>query len=211
MNPSAINHRAWWSFFLACLFLLALQIRHNVASLDHEVRREGLSSQAVSACRSVLIDMVDAETGIRGYLVIDRDDYLQPYHEAIGRARGDVSRLVATIGWDGVEGPMARRVVELSADVFAVFRAVIEESESKGIDAGRALFAARPTKPAMDQLRDQLGRIQAEEDSRLARNLASLDAQMRVTFWAIDGFMAVLVVLLVAMATGMLAPTTARP
>ena len=56
------------------------------------------SNQVMATIKDLGISLRDAETGQRGFLLTGRDDYLAPYHDALGQVallQGDLQRLTA--------------------------------------------------------------------------------------------------------------------
>lgn len=199
------NHRLPWSLGLLALLAVFLMVRWSVLDLDQHVRREGLSSQVYISARSVLIDHLDVETGMRGYLIGKRDEYLRPYHEGLGRLGADLDRLRAQVGDDPVESAHVDAMSRLSEGVLAEFVALFDASKEGGTTAARERFVAHSTKPAMDEIRSHLGAIQAEEQARVDRHARSLGRQMVNTLWLLDAASLLVGVILVSLASGIFA------
>lgn len=206
-----IRHRVYWGLFLASMLAMGWQIRWHVMGLDAEVRREGLSNVAVVACRNVLVDHLDIETGLRGYLITGRREFLRPYHQGLGRADRDMATLETAVTALPDEAPHFEVVSTMSRDMLAEFSNQVTAADEEGLYAGQERFRQFPTKPAMDRLRSSLLAIQVEEDRRLAANMASLVRSMARTIFLINGFLIVLTVLLAAMATGFVSPPLSGP
>jgi len=69
-----------------------------------------LAVQRQDAANQLLVDLIDAETGNRGYTLTPRGDYLTPYTEARRRYPGDLVRLMALVQG---EPTLERQVSEL--------------------------------------------------------------------------------------------------
>jgi CHASE3 domain sensor protein len=203
-HRQARNHRIFWVSFIVSLGVMGLMVHHNVWSLYREIRREGLSSAAVVACRDTLVDVLDVETGLRGYLIRGRKEYLRPYHEGLGRLGRDLAALKSLAGRDPAEGPHVAEVSRLVAEVLAEFAAQLEADEDEGTEAARKRFADFPTKPAVDMIRTHLLAVEVDEARRLVVNTEALDRTTTTTLWTIDLFIFVVFVVLAAMMTGFL-------
>jgi methyl-accepting chemotaxis protein len=199
-------NRAYWALFLATFMGLALLIRWHVWNLDREVSREGLANTAIICCRSVLVDHVDVETGLRGYLITGRREYLRPYHEGLGRLDRDMADLRVAVTALPNEVMYFESVAAHSRDVLTEFSNQVAISDSDSIESGRARFQGFPTKPGMDKIRLFLLAIQSEEDRRLAANMATLERSLATTLFLIDAFAVISGLLLVAMAFGLVKP-----
>ena len=62
------------------------QLRTALGWVDH-------TDRVVAEARLTFRSIVDEETGLRGYLLTRRDDFLQPYNEAIPRLEEQFAKL----------------------------------------------------------------------------------------------------------------------
>jgi CHASE3 domain sensor protein len=209
LDIKPVQHRLYWSTFFVVMALLAIFVRHHVIQLNHEVRREGLSSQVYIVTRSVLLDVVNIETGLRGYLIVGNPEYLRPYHEGIGRLEVDLSRLSGLTTGDRAETPHVEATSEAILHLLSEFSSQVEAVEERSVEVARERFVANPTKPTVDLVRDHLLAIQVEEVRKIDEATATLNGQMIATLWMLNLFVGVSVVLLIAMIIGIVAsPTT---
>lgn len=206
----AIRHRLYWATFLAIGTAIGVMVRHHVQGLDAQVHREGLSNAAVVSSRDVLLDLVDVETGLRGYLIGGKRDKLQPYHEGLGRVGRHMAQLRAAVGHSAAERANFDGIAEISRGVLVEFANQVAMVESDGPEAGRDRFVAFPTKPGMDRVRSLLFDIQAMEDRKLAASMAALDRQVATTMFLIDLFTVASGFMVVAMISGFISPPAGR-
>ena len=81
--------------------------------------------RAVEATQSVLQDIVDAETGQRGFLLTSDEGYLEPYHAALNRLAADrvllrtlaASDPVQTHDLDSLSTAIDAKVAELASTI----------------------------------------------------------------------------------------------
>lgn len=205
------SHRLPWSLGLLSLMAIFVMARWHVVDLDRYVRREGLSSQIYVASRSALIDLLDVETGVRGYLIATGDEFLRPYHEGLGRLTDDILRLRSRVGLDPLEAPHVGEAERLTARLLREFAAQVAMSRAEGIEAARRRFLANPTKPTMDDIRMHLAAVQAEEQSRLDHSRETLDRHLATTIWLLNSATIVTGIVLVSLASGFLRPPVPAP
>lgn len=203
-------NRNFWSLFLATWMFLSLFIRWHVIGLDRQVAHEGLSNAAIVACRDVLLDHVDIETGLRGFLIVGNRDFLRPYHEGLGRLDRDTARLRVAVAGIAGERPYFDSMLSHSEAILTEFNNQVATSDANGVDSGRQRFLQFPTKPGMDKIRQMLLEIQSEEDRRLTANMASLERSLATTIFLINAFAIVSGFLMVAMLFGFISPPEAR-
>jgi serine phosphatase RsbU (regulator of sigma subunit)/CHASE3 domain sensor protein len=134
-----------------------------------------------AAANQILVDVLNAETGNRGYILTGRGDYLQPYLDARERYDADIARLRAEV--DGVPAlEAATERVHQTADLW--FAEVIELISLRRSDAedaiarvnegvGEARF--RAFRAAQDDLLAEVARVREE-------SLASADT---TRFWTL--------------------------
>src|ERR1051326_1157073 len=91
---------------LAALVGLSYQQWRNYQAANAATLR---SQQALESVDSLLADLLDAETGQRGYLLTGEDRYLEPYNKAIAAAPAELIKLKELLAnQDGDGGKIAR-------------------------------------------------------------------------------------------------------
>ena len=119
-----------------------------------------------SGIRRVLAEMVNAETGIRGYLLSRRQPFLQPYEKTLQELpamRADLHRLVQ--GYPGETARLIRVESLISRALDDMQRSRTETAQ--GNQQG-ALAALEADKYTMDALRGELSAMLADADHLLA-------------------------------------------
>lgn len=111
---------------------------------------------------AVMTDMLDAETGERGYIVTGDYSYLQPYHSALERISRDVAEIRSlTADNPGQQDSLDRLDPLLSAQLNLIRRGV--EARERGTAAGASAVRDGAGKQLMDQLRTSIGDMKQEE------------------------------------------------
>jgi diguanylate cyclase (GGDEF)-like protein len=79
----------------------------------HAVQEQNAYNADLPRLRSLLGDLLSAESSQRGYLLTDREVYLQPYLDAAGRLQGEAATLQLAHGEDAKTTRQLARVREL--------------------------------------------------------------------------------------------------
>ena len=65
----------------------------NVRDFDRVTRSAGRAERILSLAAGAERDIIDVETGLRGYLLTGESRFLEPYHAGRGRYRGDFAAI----------------------------------------------------------------------------------------------------------------------
>ena len=166
---------------LVCFFLLGQAEDRQEKWVDHTLRVR-------SELHLVLIHLVDAETGMRGYLLSRREEFLEPYHAGRKALPESLSRVSDLIQDDPQQIARLRAVKLLVTERLEKLASVMETAA-----AGSDLPSARTTagllegKAIMDALRQKLARMDQEEGHFMDERVAALD---RVRNWSFAAFVA---------------------
>ena len=80
---------------VAAVGLLMLRSRN---ALVESARRVAHTHEILQALDALQSNVVDAETGQRGYVITGEKSYLEPFEQAVERTAGDMSRLIDLVG-----------------------------------------------------------------------------------------------------------------
>src|SRR3990172_1746358 len=109
-----VSGAALAAFAIAGMILSASEYRNaGVRAIDRQ-----------AAANQILVDLLNAETGNRGYILTGRFDYLEPYQEARRRYGADIARMRALVqGEPTLEGDVD--TVDQTAEL--LFAEAVEE------------------------------------------------------------------------------------
>jgi signal transduction histidine kinase len=152
-----------WQFALSMKALAALQ--------SHRDR--------IDRVDALLIDLLDAETGVRGYMVTGNERYLDPYRKALP----DIGRLMPELREDALGDGDETAVVEalkvqvdrklaVLAEAVASRKAVAVPGEKVG-----------PGKAAMDDIRHLLGQVKQSAKVDARSLITESSAAIGITRW----------------------------
>jgi signal transduction histidine kinase/ActR/RegA family two-component response regulator len=152
-------------FVAALLLASALLSDWNINRLDDDAARVAHSHEVLDLANDVLLTLVDAETGVRGYLLSKKEEYLQPYHAATKRLDG----LIATLQEKTADNPQQQKEVNQFIEMANVYmgqlKKIIPMPTRTRENQLTLLAAADQAKAQMDAMRDSLARMrQAELD-----------------------------------------------
>lgn len=147
----------------------------SVAETSYEALQ--LSSSAVvqtqrgtSAIDQLRIDLLDAETGQRGFILTGDNAYLAPYQQAQNRLRDDLEALHGLIGDNPVQASQLATVRRLLSERFDDIDNTIKLRRDEGFEAAQNVVATHAGKITMDTLRAAFdGMVQEESRVRSAR------------------------------------------
>jgi CHASE3 domain sensor protein len=126
------------------------------------------SLEVTTAIDDLLIDLVDVETGQRGYLITGDSHYLEPYKaagERLSEAFADLRRLVAD---EADQLASLDRIAGLSGQKLAELAATILVRRSEGFDAARSIVESNAGKDTMDRIRAEIEAMRQHETTLLA-------------------------------------------
>jgi signal transduction histidine kinase len=134
----------------------------------------------VGKLQDVRIDITQAETGQRGYLLTGQDAYLQLYGAGVSQVRQDMDELGELIADNPVERAAIKRLDPLIAARLAELGDGIEVRESSGLLAGvEAVTRANDGEKWMGQIAVQIGEMRHTEDQLLSGRLDAAAASTR--------------------------------
>ncbi len=117
---------------------------------------------------NVLTDLVNAETGQRGYVITARDEFLQPYTLALAEIDRDLTELRRLTSDNAEQG---RRLTELKAEIdhkLVEMKAVLDLRKT-GLEAAIARVSDGEGRTAMERIRGTLRDMDDEEQALLKR------------------------------------------
>lgn len=157
-------------------------ITYRYNTLLAETRaRVAESLKVTAAIDDLMLDLVDVETGQRGYLITGMDDYLDPYRAATGRLSAEFDRLRQLIAGDSDQIASLDRIAVLSDRKLAELDATIQVRRDVGFDAARAIVENDEGKDSMDRIRVEIDGMRQREQALLAAyGAATRDTERRV-------------------------------
>jgi PAS domain S-box-containing protein len=158
---------------LCVLFIVALDVGYFLMSLNQVAARDRLEQTVAAdhALDRVQALMVDAETAVRGYVLVGRKSMLEPYDSAKAQI---AEALAAVEGYSSVDERQKANfdvLRGLIADKWAILDASIERQNTIGVQVPAATESTpdSPGKIVMDAIRNQVAVMHERESVRRAR------------------------------------------
>jgi len=126
--------------------------------------------RARTEIRAVHRTILDAESGVRDYLLAHEESWLEPYRVAEVSLSGRLDRLGLTVADNAAQTARLARVRDLAAQRLELLRALLPLAAESTQD--RRLPLLREGKSAMDALRSELEAMEGEETRLLAAHVA---------------------------------------
>lgn len=143
-------------------------------------------------------NLVDAETGQRGFIITNKSDYLQPYNNAINKVKDNIKELTNKVSdnekqiqnLDGLENSVQEKFQELAETI------TLKQSGKQ--QELLALIISDKGKKLMDVIRDKLDKmLQIEEQLLEERQKQASQVQAFANFINLANFFCILIVAII--------------
>ncbi|MCD0419740.1 CHASE3 domain-containing protein [Rubrivivax sp. JA1024] len=188
-------------FFLIAFVSLAANglIVRNLATLAYNNEMTTHTYKVVDNAKGIVAAMVDAETGLRGYLISGEDKFLDPYRSSdkLFRASWDETKRLTS------DNPAQQKRLDQIAASAAEWHKNVAEREiglmkSRNVDEARAVASSGIGKKSMDAIRTEVDALVAAEASLLSVRAEAAAAALSSSYTAIIVSAVVMVVIIVA-------------
>ena len=180
----------------ALLILAITAAGWNFAASDTARREQARQRELISHSDRLLSTMKDLETGMRGYALTGKLEYLEPYTEALNHIEREVTHLDALDRISGDPAALALAPVpKLIAEEKAFSNRVVLARRDQGFDAAAALVATGEGKRLMDAIRVAT----AMADRHASEALAESDRRDRLRYVSLSAFSLLCAILAVAL------------
>jgi len=207
LADTSLHWRIWQLAIVASFALVALGL---VFSWTLERSREAFlqvehTQDARRALGFYIRQLVNAETGQRGYLLTHQDSYLAPYQQALADHKAKLAEVTALLA----DGPTQSKLTELAA-IFdaklAELSETIQLAQTGNMDAAMAIVLEGRGRRDMEAFQNLGQEIADTETSLLASHQAAVETETRKIL-AISAIARILTIILII---GVAARTVAR-
>ncbi len=170
---------------LALLAAAGLQSLRHLADTTEADRMTAHTYATIQESLRLLAELEDLETGERGYIITGDERYLEPYRAGLGWTETNFTAL-KQLTRDNTN--QQRRLANLEPVIrqkMAEMQASIELRRAQGFQAALARVVSDKGKALMDDIRQRLAGIQAEEQLLLQQRTVQRDAVARRTLQAL--------------------------
>jgi signal transduction histidine kinase len=176
MDSLTVIKRSPAVFAVACV-AAALILVVSEASYSRAVHTlDQLETYAVARThlRDVRLDLLDAETGQRGYLLTGSRSYLQPYEKALSAIDASFTRLQNHYGTDAAPKKLLERLHQEAQGKLEEMARTIALHDSGQSAAALDMVMSNQGKAQMDAIRDITAELLTLEAARIADDRANL-------------------------------------
>ncbi len=134
----------------------------NTQQLNEDAHWVAHTNEVLDLINGVLLALVDAETGERGFIISGKDEYLQPYDKAVQRLDGQLAKLKDKTKDNVRQQARIEHLESMTANRVARLQQVIE-LRRKSSEEAKAALSTGEGKVQMDALRVLVGEMREEE------------------------------------------------
>ncbi|MEH1946629.1 MAG: response regulator [Nostoc sp.] len=170
---------------LATLTTIGLISYQSTNELIETSRKESHTYQVLSQLEDLNLQLTNAETGQRGYIITGEQRYLEPYNAAIqvlNQKVREIQRLT-------VDNPNQQNRLDilqpLLTERMAVMKEVIELRQSQGLEASQKAVLTDQGKQLMDNIQKVIQAMKNEENALLKQRSEKAQAAARQTLASI--------------------------
>ena len=149
----------------------------NRDALDRATSGREHAMKAKLASTQLLSDLINVETGQRGYVLTGQTSYLQPYDQAAVRLDAAISNLLILTP-DATDRQLVSDINNLAKEKLAELHQTITLRQTKGFAAAQAVVLTGQGKTYMDQIRAKMTTLNANEDRAIV-NYATQSGQLQ--------------------------------
>ncbi len=143
------------------------------------------TNQVINELTVLLSTMTDAETGQRGFLLTEKEEYLEPYYEGVRRVGSELERLEDLLTDNTEQEYRLSEVKTLTTRKLTELERSIAVTRQNGRTAGLAMVRSDTGQRLMSDLRQAVGDMQNEERALLEQRAAESRESARVALIAI--------------------------
>ena len=152
-------------------------------------QRTDRTAEVILESNNLLVELLNAETGVRGYVIARDDRFLEPYNQAIKNVPTELEKLNTLIEDNTPQDERLQRISQLAQQRVAVLENVIRLSQRQ-VTSAEITPAILQGKEVMDQTRTAISELQRAERQRLSdENLSKQTVQdfTNVLLWSSVG------------------------
>jgi PAS domain S-box-containing protein len=162
---------------LAVLVVDSFLVYRSLTTIARSHREVDESRMVLNQLERSLSLLKDAETGQRGFLLTNRDDFLAPFETSKANIDQSLDRLQVLVQGHDDERAMAVELAKVALDKMAELERTVQLLRDGQAEEALRIVRTGRGKVLMDRARDLAGQIRAEEDKLLDfRDAASRSA-----------------------------------
>jgi signal transduction histidine kinase len=176
MDVLSVIKRSPLVFAAACVAAASIVVVSEASYSRAILKLDSLETYAIARTnlRDVRLDLLDAETGQRGYLLTGEPSYLEPYQKAVDRIAASLARLDGHYLQDSAPKILLDQLHELAKSKLSELATTIELHRSGDRDQALNIVMGNSGQAQMDVIRDVTAQLLDLETKRIAGLRADL-------------------------------------
>jgi CHASE3 domain sensor protein len=170
---------------LLLVALLGYQTTQHLVENDHWVTHTTIVRATIAR---LFANALEAETGQRGFVITGREDYLEPYTQAIAQIDRDYTDLRALVADNPAQQRRADALKQLIDKRVSELRQVIELKRNGGTEQASKFILAGEGQRTMHEIRTGVAEMDRVEEELLVRRREEAESSTvtarAVIFWA---------------------------
>src|SRR5690348_7203947 len=172
--PLSLRSKISAGFAAAFLILLvgAFSFRSAREAVDAG-RWVAHTHEVIGGLDALLTDLVDVESGARGYALSGDEHYLEPYDRGTRRVSSDLALMRRLTADNATQQRRLDSLIPVTNARIDAARRLVESGRSGGLPAAAVALRETHGKELMDDLRRRIAAMQTEEDRLLVTRTAA--------------------------------------
>lgn len=152
---------------LVMLIVIGLLTYRDARDLLATNQQVAHTHKVIEEIRSILVQSVDAETGVRGYLLTNDEKFLEPYNGAASAIDGAIKNLEDLTSDNAKQQSRLKELKPLVASELEVLKDLISVSKEKDLQKVGIPTRINRGKEILDEIRKVVGEMEEEENTLL--------------------------------------------
>ncbi len=166
---------AGFGIIFVMIVVMTIVSNNTTKGLLKDVAWIGHTYQVKLQLHHILSDMIDAETGQRGYIYTGDPEFLEPYNKTVDKVERELLALIELVGDNPEQVQRLGMSIKLFEEKLAEMRESIELKNAGKEKELQALVRSGKGKAIMDQIRVILDEADGNEDKLLSKRRADMD------------------------------------
>lgn len=164
------------------LIIIGVQVYESIAASQEQTTLVVRTHETINSLKDVLISLINAETGQRGYIITGNRSYLEPYNSSIADLGTKLSNLHESFSINATQvSELNQKLIPLINKRLSLLNSSIHARQNIGFSAASDIIASGQGKVVMDQIRSDVdSMITLEENLLKSRTTLSIIKQQNL-------------------------------
>lgn len=201
MFKLSFRNQVLLGFGISILLVLSVGILsyNSIHELENDMGMVEHTQKVINTSDELLQNLIDAETGMRGFCASDRKVFLDPYNQAIPNVNENLRNLKSYISDNPIQVQRTDSLTKFVSEQLAILKENIETRDVKGLDYMVQNQMFLNGKKSMDAIRVTLSQIKNTENKlmtdRKNSTQSAADAAIKIIFAGSTAFLAIIIML----------------